>query len=190
VNKHYIFWPFKSGKYETMGGDIQGAGRTLRDFRRPPGDGTVQFIRYGSRKHLGALANCNAPNKSLYVTGHGTSGWQSIANTPNADDEVLHALVVVARLIEYGLRQTSECQLKLFSCYSGTDTAQGGFSFARAVHFFLRQLGYNRISVHGYQASISPYAGGDHTGFRGVNPLIGIDGVWTKASTVRVQIPG
>jgi len=187
-NKHYVFWPFTSDSYTNMGGEKSGAGRQLREFRRPNNKGNVSYVRYGSKKHAGCLAKCNAPDKSLYVTGHGAVGAQVISNTPDGSDDVVHALVVVMRLIEYGLKNTSCCKLKLFSCYSGVDGA-GGFSFAKAVHLCLRRLGYNNIEVYGYSAAIGTYVG-DHTIFIGVHPDLPQfgSGMWKKASVVRAKI--
>lgn len=183
MSKHYVFWPFESQRHVDLVGDEQGAGRTLRDFQHP--SGPTSFVRYGSRKHRGRLANCNDPSKSLYVTGHGAPGWSSIANTPDASDETIHALIVVARLFEYGLRKTSACKLKLFTCYSGVDGANLGF--ARAMHDILRHLNFNHIQVFGYTAMVSPYSGNKHTTYYGEGPG-GIQGLWNKASTVQIPI--
>lgn len=185
MNKHYVFWPFRAQTYEDMAGDQHGARHALREYQRP--SGTMAYIRYGSRKHRGRLESCNRGDKSLYVVGHGAPGYAFISNTPAGNDEQLHALVVVARLMEYGLRTTTACKLKLFSCYSGVD-GPASVGFARAMRMILRQLGFDNIEVYGYTRAVSPYGGRQHTGFVGAGPG-GIVGVWNRASTVRIHIP-
>jgi hypothetical protein len=184
MNKHYVFWPFRAQTYENMAREQYGARRALREFQRP--SGSMAYIRYGSRKHRGRLESCNSADKSLYVTGHGAPGHAFISNTPDGAGEQLHALVVVSRLIEYGLRKTSACKLKLFSCYSGVDGPES-VGFARAMHMILRHLDYDDIEVYGYTQAVSPYGGNQHTTFFGQGPG-GIVGLWNRASTVRIHI--
>lgn len=185
MSKHYVFWPFSSSRHVSFGGDEQGAGRALREFRQP--SGATAFVRYGSKKHRGKLAGCNHASKSLYVTGHGAPGSHFIYNTPDGSDDGLYALQVVARLMEYGLQKTSACKIKLFTCYSGKNGNDGSVSFAAAVKFFLRQLHYDNVEVFGYTASVAPYLGHQHTWYRGPGPGGG-NGLWAKASNVRVQV--
>lgn len=186
ANKHYAFWPFTSTVWETIAGDIVGAGKDLRSFRRPPAEGSTKLVRYGSKKHRGGLSGCNASNKSLYILGHGSAGLQVICNTPSGNDEVLHALQVVMRLREYGLQTTSECKVKAFSCYSGSEAE--GSSFAKALYFGLRLLGYSKVSVFGYTAEVTSYNGTDSTYFRGTVPGTALTGLWRHASQKRIQI--
>jgi hypothetical protein len=187
MNKHYIFWPFESRHYTDMGGNSQGAGRNVREFRRTGGSNT-SYVIYGSRKHLGKLTHCNSPDKSIYVTGHGAAGNTFVYNTPNGNDDAVHAILIVTRLIEYGLRKTSKCKLKLFSCYSGSAGPGLQMGLAQAVKLCLNAFHYDDIDVYGYTESVIANDGSGHTAFLGNGPMGGY-GIWSHAKFVRVLIP-
>jgi|GEM_PF-4482284 len=190
--RSYAFWPFESHFEEDMANARIGAGKALRYMRRSDPSTHLKVVRYGSRKHRDGLSGCQDAAKSLYVLGHGARGDQSISNmydATNLEAEILHAIIVVGRLIEYGLQKTSKCKVKLFTCYSGEDGLNGEACFARAIHMTLRYLQYNDVEVYGYRGAVIPPGANDgqHTAFLGTHPLYGY-GLWNKASAVRIRI--
>jgi len=182
MKKRYVFWPFESRVHIDLGGAAHGIRSTMDEFKRE-GSG-MSYVRYSSRKHLGRLSHCNEPNKTIYVTGHGSPGNHFIYPDPYGNGEAVHAFVLVGRLMEYGLKRSSRCKLKIFTCYSATgdDDSNG---FAHAVTVALRHLKFKDIQVFGYDARVAPNDGNDVTFFQGTHPVYG-NGVWTHASLKRV----
>lgn len=184
MNKKYVFWPFiSSDSYDGEGGK-HGVRYTLHEFARP--NKSISYIRYGSKKHLGRLANCNDPNKSLYITGHGGAGLPFICTHPLGNGEKLSAMVIVDRLIEYGLRKSSRCKIKIFTCESGAADVLP--CFADIFWYVMQEKGYTNNPVFGYKYKVGANDGDNTTIFWGEDPEHG-KGVWRHASRVRNVMP-
>lgn len=183
MKKRYIFWPFETRQSMDLDGDLHGIRETMDDFKRE--GSAISYVRYGSRKHRGRLTHCNDTNKTIYVTGHGAPGHHFIYPDPNGDGESLHALLLVGRLMEYGLRSSTRCKLKIFTCNSSSDN-KDIVSFAEVVALVLRQCKFNDIRVFGYNGKVAPKElDANNTYFIGTHPKNGIYGVWKNASEIR-----
>ena len=181
MKKRYLFWPFLSRQSVDLDGEVHGVRATLDEFKRE--GSSTNYIRYGSRKHRGRLVHCNAPDKTIYVTGHGGAGIPFIFPDPEGGGESVNPFYLVGRLIEYGLKPSTQCKLKIFTCYSGaagTETA-----YADWVAQILRHLQYNDISVFGYTQKVAPLGDNGHTYYLDTTP--GHRGIWSRASQVRQQ---
>lgn len=180
MKKRYIFWPFDSTVSFDALGNARGVRTDMEEYKRD--DSQISYVRYGSKKHRRRLENCNDPEKSIYVTGHGGAAVPFICPHPAGAGEAVGPKLLVERLREYGLKKTSKCRLKIFTCHSGSG---GLFAYASLVAGWLEHFEYDRIEVYGYTADIIPASvGGQTTAFTGIHPEYGI-GLWNHASAIR-----
>lgn len=95
----------------------------------------------------------------IYVMGHGSPGSSYITTETGTYEQCYtHELAVMFR--DHGLPLNSAAHIRMHVCNSGTPSTGGARdSFAEVFKLDMAALGYNHVTVRGYDCKVGVYLG-------------------------------